>query len=144
VLGVNSGDGLLWRSVDNGRNWTTGDSGLFDIALDPTDESRAVATTADGPLTSTDGGQTWTRTKSEPLVGLVAWTDGALYGADEQGRVYVSTDGARTWEGRGQVDGQPIALAATGDRVAVLASGTVWHSDDAGAAFTPRVVDVGE
>ena len=35
------------------------------------------------------------------------------------------------------------ALAADGQQVVVLASGTVWNSDDGGQSFTPRVEDVG-
>jgi len=42
------------------------------------------------------------------------------------------------------VDGQPSALAADGQHVVVLASGTVWNSDDAGQTFTPRVAGVGD
>ena len=35
VLGVNSGDGLLWRSQDAGRTWQTLGAGPFDVTLDP-------------------------------------------------------------------------------------------------------------
>jgi photosystem II stability/assembly factor-like uncharacterized protein len=62
---------------------------------------------------------------------------------DQQGRVYLSTDRAQTWDERGRVDGQPSALAADGQQVVVLAGGTVWNSDDGGQRFTPRVEDVG-
>lgn len=143
VLGVNSGDGLLWRSQDAGRTWQTLGAGPFDVTLDPADSTRAVATTEGGPLTSDDGGLSWNETSSAPLIALVAWTDAGIYGVDQQGRVYLSTDRAQTWDERGRVDGQPSALAADGQQVVVLASGTVWNSDDGGQSFTPRVEDVG-
>lgn len=85
----------------------------------------------------------WNETSSAPLIALVAWTDAGIYGVDQQGRVYLSTDRAQTWDERGRVDGQPSALAADGQQVVVLASGTVWNSDDGGQSFTPRVEDVG-
>ena len=104
-----------------------------------------MATTEGGPITSDDGGLTWNETSSDPLIGLVAWTDAGIYGVDQQGRVYLSTDWAQTWDDeRGRVDGQPSALAADGQHVVVLASGTVWNSDDAGQTFTPRVAGVGD
>ena len=48
VPGVNSGDGLLWRSQDAGWTWRHW-AGPFDVTLDPADSTRAVATTEGGP-----------------------------------------------------------------------------------------------
>lgn len=144
ILGVNSGDGLLWRSQDAGLTWQTLGAGPFDVALDPADSSRAAATTEGGPITSDDSGLTWTQTSSDPLIGLVAWTDAGIYGVDQQGRVYLSTDGAQNWDERGRVDGQPSALAAEGEQVLVLAGDTVWNSGDGGQTFAARVVGVGD
>jgi hypothetical protein len=143
ILGVNSGDGLLWRSQDAGLTWQTLGAGPFDVALDPADSARAVATTEGGPITSDDGGLTWIESSSDPLIGLVAWTAAGIYGVDQQGRVYLSTDRAMTWDERGRVEGQPSALAADGQNIVVLAEGTVWNSDDGGQTFAPRVDGVG-
>lgn len=139
VLGVNSGDGLLWRSTDAGARWTTHGQGPFDAALDPGDPARAIATTGSGPLRSSDGGQTWTPIPGAPLIAYVAWTGTGIVGAAPDGQILLSTDAGATWAAAGAVDGQPAGLAASGDRVVVLEGGTVWESTGAGATFAARI-----
>ena len=139
ILGVNSGDGLLWRSTDAGQTWETVDVPLYDIALDPADADTALATTPEGLLRSTDGGQTWSPVSDTPLLALLAWSADSLVGVTPEGVVHASGDGGRTWDKAGSVAGSPVALAAHDDHVAVLAGDTLWQSDDSGTSFSPRM-----
>ncbi len=139
VLGVNSGDGLLWRSTDEGAGWATHGEGPFDLALNPADPAQAIATTQTGPLGSGDGGQTWAPIPGAPLIAYLAWTGTGLIGAAPDGKIMRSTDAGATWTATGEVAGQPAALAAAGDRIVVLQGGTLWESTDAGATFTARI-----
>ena len=144
VLGLSAHDGALLRSEDAGATWTSlGSPGVFDVALDPSDPARVVATTQDGPVSSTDGGTTFTPLVGAPLLALLAWTPDALYGVATDGTVHVSADAGATWQQRGSAGGQPGALAADGDRVAVLVGDTVTESDDGGATFRPRLTSAG-
>lgn len=143
ILGVNSGDGLLWRSGDAGKSWETVAVSLYDVALDPADPDTAVATTPEGLRRSTDGGKTWSPIADTPLIALLAWHDDALVGVTPEGRIHSSTDGGRTWDKNGSVTGTPVAVAAHADHVAVLADDTVWQSNDAGESFSPRMTGLG-
>lgn len=139
VLGVNSGDGLLWRSGDGGARWTTHGKGPFDVALDPGDPAQAIAATGSGPTSSSDGGRTWAPIPGAPLIAYVAWTGTGIVGAAPDGQILLSPDGGATWTPTGAVDGQPAGLAASGGRLVVLQGGTLWESTDAGATFTERI-----
>lgn len=143
VVGVNAHDGRLLRSDDDGQTWTgLGTSGLYDIVISPTEPSLLVGTTPDGPVRSTDGGATFAPVPEAPLLALLVWTGGKLYGIDVEGSVYASTDNGATWDRRGAVSQQPAALAADGDRVAALVGNRVVESIDGGARFHPRIVDL--
>jgi hypothetical protein len=143
VLGINSGDGLLWRSSDEGASWDTLDVSLYDVALDPGDPDIAVATTERGPLRSEDGGRTWSAIKGAPLIALLSWHDGGLVAVTPDGQITTSTDGGRTWTQGDTLKEAPLALTASDDDVAVLAGDTVWFSSDAGMSFQPRVTGLG-
>lgn len=144
VLGVNSGDALLWRSADAGKAWKTHGAGPYDIALNPLDPDNALGTTAQGPVTSTDGGVTWKPpVEGAPVVALLAWIEQGVVAVDQDGKVHYSEDAGKTWTARGEVGGAPAALAATGSRVAVLAGDTLWESRDGGATFTARITGLG-
>jgi photosystem II stability/assembly factor-like uncharacterized protein len=139
VLGVNSGDGLLWRSTDEGAQWATHGEGPFDLALNPADPAQGIATTSSGPLSSSDGGQTWAPIPAAPLIAYLAWTGTGIVAAAPDGQILRSTDAGATWTSEGRVAGQPAALAAAEQRIVVLQGGTVWESTDAGATFTARI-----
>ena len=140
LLGVSAHDGTLMRSTDFGKTWTTiSSTPPFDVALDPLDPSVVVATTPDGPTASNDAGDTFSPIAGAPLIALLAWDGGDLYGVDPGGQVLVSRDSGQTWTPRGSVGAEPIALAAQDGRLAVLAGGTIYFSTDAGQTFTPRI-----
>lgn len=140
VMGLSAHDGALLRSSDNGFTWTEfGRPPLFDLALNPQDPQVVVGTTTDGPMVSQDGGRTFEPISGAPLLALLAWTDTALYAVDPGGQVLISNDNGATWTPRGRVTGEPVALAAGGDGLAVLAEGTVFFSTDGGTTFYPRI-----
>ncbi len=139
VLGVNSGDGMLWRSTDGGRIWNTVGPGPFDVAVNPRNARRAVGTTQDGVIVSDDSGLTWTPVSGSPVIALLAWTDDRLWGVTPEGVMHASADAGKTWREAGKVKGSPSALAASGTRINVLAGDTIWESTDQAATFQPRV-----
>jgi hypothetical protein len=59
--------GTVLRSEDGGSTWASGATlALADLAVDPADPARVVATSADGLLLSTDGGTTFERSDPQP------------------------------------------------------------------------------
>lgn len=137
VFGYDAGNGLLRSSTDGGRSWE--DRAVLDaldIAADPTDPARVLATTEEGVVASTDGGRTFSA-PSGPLLAYLSWApDGTLYGLDTDATVFTSRDGGTTWEQAGTVPGgRPQALTASGDLLLAATASGVYRSDD-GFAFT--------
>lgn len=144
ILGVSAHDGALLRSTDTGSTFARLDNpGIFDVALDPSDPTTALATTQAGPVISRDSASTWAPASGAPLLAFLAWTSSAVYGIAPDGTVHRSTDSGATWGQRGSTGGQPAAAAADGDRIAVLVDGTVLESTDGGTTFTPRLTGIG-
>jgi photosystem II stability/assembly factor-like uncharacterized protein len=140
VLGVVAADGSLARSTDGGLTWTVARDGpIRDVAVDPDQPSGAAAIVGSGLDRSDDAGATWFSLPAPPDLAQLAWTSGALYGLDGAGFVHRSPDGGRTWEHRAGVGAPGDALAADGNRVAVLADGMVYESTDAAITFLPRL-----
>lgn len=143
VTGISAGDDTLIRSIDGGSTWTSlGKTTLYDIAMDPNDPTRLLGTSNGGPMRSTDAGTTFTSLMSAPLLALLAWTDGRVYGAGIDGRIYSSTDSGQTWTPAGTVDAQPEALAAEGRTVVAVVGTKVVESNDGGATFTDRMTAI--
>lgn len=143
VMGVSAHDGALLRSTDGGASWTRLDNpGIFDLAVDPADSSRVLATTEKGPVSSADGGTTWQRIEGAPLLAFVAWDSGTAYGVAPDGAVHVSADGGATWRAAGSVEARPAAFAAGGGRIAVLGEGAIVESVDGGRTFAPRITGI--
>ncbi len=140
VQGLSAHDGAFLRSADGGATWEDlGSPGLFDFALDPDDPEHLIATQQSGPVRSTDGGQTLAPMRDIPLLVFLAWTEGTIYAVATDNTIQVSTDRGTTWTRAGQIDGQPQALGADGDRVVALAGTTIWDSTDGGRTFVPRI-----
>ena len=143
LFGINSVDNALLRSDDGGRSWTSaGTVPLFDLAVAPDNPDTLLGTTADGLVISTDAGTTFEAAPAPALIAFLAWTPRALVGVAADGQVLESTDRGASWQVKGQVAGQPAAVAADGSRVAVLAGGVVYESSDNGATFTQRVTGI--
>ena len=144
IAGINAHDGRLLRSDDSGSTWTDlGVPGLYDLAISPADPSIIVGTMESGPVRSTDAGVTFAPLTGAPLLALLAWSDGTLYGADVDGRVHQSTDDGTTWRALGSLPAQPLALSAAGATLAALVDNVVHESVDGGESFAPRITDLG-
>ncbi len=140
VYGVNSADGALLVSQDAGRTWQkrTPPGSLLDLAIDPDDAQRLVASGSEGIATSTDGGKGW-RPLDARRVGLLAWTSDALALIDGGGDVHLSRNGGRTWTKTGNPGGQPVAFGAHEDQLlAALPDNTVRSSADGGRTWQLR------
>lgn len=140
VAGLSAHDGRFLRSADAGTTWSDlGSPGLFDFALDPSDPEIVIGTQQSGPVHSSDGGQTFNAIPDAPLLAFLAWTGTTVYSIATDNTVQTSTDAGVTWEQMGQLEGQPQALGADGDRVVALAGSTIWDSTDGGRTFAPRI-----
>lgn len=145
ILGVSAHDGRLMRSQDSGVTWQDlGTPPVYDIAVDPRNPDRVLATTEQGPVVSTDGGTSFTPIDGAPLLALLAWAGRTVYAAAPSGDLYTSSDGGASWTRTGSVGGQPGAITADGERVVVLAGATIVESIDGGATFTARITGLDE
>ncbi|MFP5450416.1 MAG: F510_1955 family glycosylhydrolase [Thermoleophilia bacterium] len=138
VVGYDASGARVMASDDEGRQWRTlGNPGeLVDLALDPDDPSRIVATGATGVVTTEDDGATWTRLPGD--VDLLAWPAAdALYGFSFDGEVAVSGDRGASWERVGDLGGEPAAATATGPDTLIVAlhDGRIVSSGDGGASW---------
>lgn len=129
--------GELLASED-GRTWTPGaDVAPASLAVDPSDGSRVVATTEQGPLRSDDGGETFEPLADAPLLLFVAWPAAdALWGVSPEGTVHVSADAGATWAERADVD-PPIAFTAGEDGSVVVGTESAILRSDDGSSFEP-------
>ena len=138
VVGYDAGRGRVMASDDGGREWTSlGNPGeLVDLALDPDDPTRIVATGGTGVITTTDEGATWTRLPAD--ADILAWpVADALYGFSADGEVAVSRDRGASWERVGDLGGEPAAATATGRDTLIVAlhDGRIVSSEDGGASW---------
>lgn len=138
LYGIDAGTGALMLSADDGQSWRTSapPSGLIDIAVDPADSERLLASTSTGLQLSEDGGTRWRAFADE--VGFLAWPEReALFLVGAGGQVEESRDGGKSWVRLGNLRSQPAAFAASDrDRLyAALVDGTVLQSTDAGQTW---------
>jgi hypothetical protein len=141
IYGYDGTQGGLMVSSDGGRRWTqrTPPAAMFDLAIDPDDPDRIVASTEAGVFSSADAGKGW-RPLRDDTAGLLAWpADDRLYLVDGQGQVQHSADGGRRWQPAGSIGGQPVAFVAHDSELYVaLADSMVKRSTDGGASWTVR------
>jgi hypothetical protein len=103
---------------DDGRTWDHRSTlVVLDFAVSPEDAELVVAATPGGPVSSTDGGRTWSRLAGAPALAVLSWDD-ELVAVSQDGDVHASGDRGRTWSARGHVGGKPEAMT-----VAALDSG---------------------
>ncbi len=147
VYGYDSSHDRLLASTDEGQSWKElekpAPAQIVDIAPEPSDPQRLVATTVggfeQGLFASPNGGQSWKRLND--AVGLMAWPAAKrLYVVDDRGEVLVSSNGGFTLMKRGEVGGQPAALLAVAkdDVYVALHDGTIKRSTDGGVTWTVR------
>ncbi len=114
---------------------------LVDLAIDPADSTRWVATAETGLFVSLDEGRTWRQRDRVPNAHLAWVRPDALYRVEPDGPVKVSTDGGRAWIARGDAGGEPQAVAtdAAGVLYVALLDGSLKRSSDGGRTWTIRV-----
>ena len=124
---------------EDGVEWSDrGPMRIADLAVDPGDPQRVLATTEAGLAVSEDAGESFTAVADAPLMVLVdiAADGGSAIGVAPDGTVFGSTDAGQTWIERGTVGGAPAALTVEGDEVYVAVGGAVLASTDGGETFT--------
>jgi len=147
VYGYDASNDRLLASTDEGQSWKElekpAPAQIVDLAPDPSDPKRLVATTVggfkQGLFASQNGGQSWKRLNY--AVGLMAWpAANRLYLVDDQGKVLVSSNGGLTLLKRGGVGGQPAAVLAVArdDVYVALHDGTIKLSTDGGVTWSIR------
>jgi hypothetical protein len=140
VYGYDGVNDRLMVSANTGREWTERQvpSPLIDLAVDPRDADRVIATTQSGLVQSRDAGRSWRQLSDR--VALLAWpARDRLVMLDGAGRVSVSADGGRSSKPGGSVQGQAVSFMASPDSIYVaLSDGSVLESSDDGASFTVR------
>lgn len=145
VYGYDVTNDRLLVSRDGGKSWDelNKPGPLADLAVDPSNAERMVATSAggleEGLFGSTDEGRSWKR-RAE-TVGLLAWPrSDRLYLVVQGGLVFVSADGGRHLRNVGDIGGAPAALLAQSpdELYAALHNGTVKRSTDGGANWAVR------
>lgn len=141
VYGFDASNARFMVSDDGGRSWQErGTPGaMLDLAIDPADSSRVVASTEGGLVLSADRGRSWRKLHDGPLA-FLTWPDpDRVYRVEGSGRVAQSTDQGRSWAGVGSIGAQPAAFAsADGELYAALPDGTVKHSADGGRTWRVR------
>jgi photosystem II stability/assembly factor-like uncharacterized protein len=148
IVGWDAGSGQVMVSQDEGRSWQTRSTlELRDLVVSPAVPETLLAATESGVLRSDDAGRTWASVPGAPPLSVLAWaTADSLYGVSPDGVLQHSVDRGASWVVRGEVGGEPEALAVTvlGDvetlYVAVSGRG-ILASTDGGATFTVRYAE---
>jgi hypothetical protein len=141
VVGYDATSRRVLVSDDGGTTWQISQppEPLVDLVVDPESADRLLAAGESHLFFSADGGRTWKQ--MEDGTGLLAWPRGdRLYLLDGGGRVWLSRDRGRRWQGRGRIGGRPAALLATGFETLFAATheGEIMHSSDGGLGWTTR------
>ena len=143
IVAAAFGEAAATVSRDGGRSFDlrVTPAALVDLAVNPEDPSRWVASTQNGLITSDDEGHSWREREPVPNIRFTWPAADSLYRVDPGGPVKFSNDGGRTWHARGTTGGEPQALFADAvDHLyAVLLDGTVKESRDGGATWKDRV-----
>jgi photosystem II stability/assembly factor-like uncharacterized protein len=162
---VGSASGGVWKTTDQGLNWTSVTSRLDSmhigaLAIDPSNPSTIYAGTGEtympgndwaymGVYVSHDAGATWTllaNTASLPLtavssIAIDPTNTSRIYISGNVG-VYVSTDAGLTWTKTSLNGFVEQLMISTIDHNTIFATGSqtnLWRSTDAGATWTALV-----
>ena len=141
IYGFDATNERLLVSDTSGRSWArrARPTVLIDLAIDPNDPDHAIATGGQGVFETRDAGRHWELIVKGGGGGLLAWTD-AIVLIDGAGMVHRSDDVGKSFEGVGDVGGQPAALAAfRGDLYVALHNNAVKVSHDGGKTWASRL-----
>jgi len=159
---VGSASGGVWKTVDQGANWTSvtsrlGSMHIDALAIDPHNSSTIYAGTGEtympgddfaymGVYVSHDAGNSWTLldgTASLPLsacssIAIDPTNTSRIYISGNVG-VYVSNDAGSTWTKTSLNGFVEQLMVSTADHNTIFATGSqtnLWRSTDAGATWT--------
>jgi hypothetical protein len=136
LYGYDAVTGTLMVSSDRRRFQPLTKLHVVDLAADPSDPDRVLATTARGGLVAVDAATGRSRTLAAPPLAFVDWPDrDVLAGLDPDATIQVSGDGGRTWDEAGEVPGNPAALEVTEHAWYVATDQGVFASDDDGQTW---------
>jgi len=132
--------GALLISTDGGRNFTerfTPPELIIDFEVDPTGPERIVASTQRRVFRTTDGGKRWRPIQSGDGTRLAWPAPDALYRADADGTIAVSTSAGDTFTPVGRVRGEPYKFKAVNrDHLYLaLSDGTILETRDGGKSW---------
>lgn len=141
VYGYDSIDSRLVVTEDS-RQWhTLGREAVGDLAADPTDPTRVLATTPQGLIAYRSGGGSGRPHEGTPRLMLVDWpTEDLLVGMTDDGLVYRSADRGKTWQSSDGPPGEPQALHVTPSGWYIATSGGLFRSVDLGRTWQPLAV----
>lgn len=148
VYGYDStGDRLLVSSDQ--KTWETRSTGVTidSLAVSPADADRLLAATANGVVSSADGGRTFAAVAGAPSLALIAWTPArGLWGIAADGVVSRAAAPEGPWTAAGTLPGEPEAFLVTDDAVfaAVMSAdgrSEIYRSSDDGATWKRRYRD---
>ena len=145
VYGFDSTSGRVLVSTDGGIEWEERSSILIaDLAVDPVNEDRIVASTADGLTESTDGGRGWKPLQAPAMVYLDWHAERGLWGLDSEGTVHHLRGGA--WKPVAELAGHPGALLVHdgGVVVAVEDGSTAIYTSEDGQGWEALYRDTGD
>ncbi|MCB9194566.1 MAG: glycosyl hydrolase, partial [Flavobacteriales bacterium] len=161
---VGSPSGGLWRSQDDGLNWTAmlldlPPVGVSDIAIDPANSSTIYIATGDGDggdtyalgvLKSTDGGATWnttgldwpqTLTRTTRRLIMHPTDPQTLLCATNSG-IWQTTDGGATWTQRLAGSSYDVEYKPGDPTIVYACTDQFFRSTDGGASFAPVITGV--
>jgi hypothetical protein len=138
VYGYDATNAVVRASADEGRTWETrARLDALDIAADPADPTRVLATVQGGVAMSRDGGRSFAAPTGPQLTYLSWAPNGTVYGLDLDSGLFASTDGGTTWKQTGTTGGgRPQALTAVSENELLIAtSRSVYRADSAGRSI---------
>ena len=138
IVGYDSVTGALATTTDRQR-WQVVDQDVYsDVAVDPRNSDRVLATTPKGQVLEYDARRMSSRpaqAQTPPLL-LLDWVEeGQVVGATAGGEIHASADGGATWSPVSSVDGTLHALDAVPGAWHVATSDGVFRSTDQGGAW---------
>lgn len=146
TYGYDSVGGQLLVSEDR-RTWRRLDqTAVLDLAADPDEHDRLLATTGQGRLVEYQvGTRAAPSALDAPRLAFIDWADAdTLVGLAPDGVIYVSGDGAQSWQRTTAVPGDAQALEVSAQRWYAATSRGVYASTDAGRSWEPLVAHSGE
>lgn len=130
--------GSVMVTSDNTTFRTLAPLSAVDLAADPSDSDRLLATTPRGVLASIDGSTGRQQTLDAPPLAFLDWPKpDLLVGLGPSGEVYTSQDAAMTWTELTSVPGDAAAIEITDPTWYVATTEGLLSSVDQGMSWTP-------